>query len=42
MSNREGKLEAPTRHAVDWKGPAFCDQAACEAEMERMFDICHG
>ena len=42
MSNREGNLEAPTRHAVDWKNPAFYDQAACEAEMERVFDICHG
>ena len=42
MSNREGNLEAPTRHAVDWKNPAFYDQAACETEMERVFDICHG
>ena len=39
---REGNLEAPTRHAIDWKNPAFYDQAACEAEMERIFDICHG
>jgi Fe-S oxidoreductase len=42
MSNREGNLEAPTRHPVDWQNPAFYDQAACEAEMERIFDICHG
>ena len=42
MSIREGNLEAPTRHAVDWKSPAFYDQAACETEMERVFDICHG
>ncbi|MEP7296400.1 MAG: heterodisulfide reductase-related iron-sulfur binding cluster [Burkholderiales bacterium] len=42
MTPREGNLEAPTRHAVDWKNPAFYDQAACEAEMERIFDICHG
>ncbi len=39
---REGNLEAPTRHAIDWKNPAFYDQTACEAEMERIFDICHG
>src|SRR5260221_6284266 len=42
MTNREGNLEAPTRHAVDWKSPAYHDQAACETEMERIFDICHG
>ena len=42
MSNREGNLEAPTRHAVDWKNPEFYDQAACEKELERIFDICHG
>ena len=42
MSDREGNLEAPIRHSVDWKNPVFYDQAACEAEMERIFDICHG
>jgi glycerol-3-phosphate dehydrogenase subunit C len=39
---REGNLEAPTRHAIDWKNPQFYDQAACEKELERIFDICHG
>jgi Fe-S oxidoreductase len=42
MSNREGNLEAPTRHPVDWKNPDYYDQASCEKEMERVFDICHG
>jgi glycerol-3-phosphate dehydrogenase subunit C len=42
MATREGNLEAPTRHPVDWKNPQFYDQAACETEMERIFDICHG
>ena len=42
MATREGNLEAPTRHPVDWKNPAFYEQAACETEMERIFDICHG
>ena len=42
MTTREGNLEAPTRHPVDWKNPEFYDQAACEKEMERIFDICHG
>ncbi len=42
MSTREGNLEAPTRHALDWKSPSFHDKDACFAEMERVFDICHG
>ncbi|MFO1333516.1 MAG: heterodisulfide reductase-related iron-sulfur binding cluster [Piscinibacter sp.] len=42
MTIREGNLEAPTRHAVDWKNPDFYDEAKCLAEMERIFDICHG
>ena len=39
---KEGSLEAPTRHPLDWKNPAFYDQAATEKELERVFDICHG
>jgi glycerol-3-phosphate dehydrogenase subunit C len=39
---REGNLEAPTRHPVDWKSPGFYDEAAVFKEMERVFDICHG
>jgi glycerol-3-phosphate dehydrogenase subunit C len=39
---REGNLEAPTRHPVDWKNPSFYDEGACLHEMERIFDICHG
>ncbi len=42
MSTREGNLEAPTRHALDWKNPQFYDQDACFTEMERVFDVCHG
>ena len=42
MSTREGKLEAPTRHALDWQSEAFYDRDACHAEIERVFDICHG
>ena len=42
MTTREGNLEAPTRHPVDWKNPEFYEQASCEKEMERIFDICHG
>ena len=39
---REGNLEAPTRHPIDWKNPAFYDEGRALAEMERVFDICHG
>lgn len=42
MTLREGNLEAPTRHPLDWKNPAFYDEAAAFKEMERVFDICHG
>ena len=39
---REGSLEAPTRHPLDWKSGAFWDKAALDDELERVFDICHG
>nr|WP_067298412.1 heterodisulfide reductase-related iron-sulfur binding cluster [Marinobacterium profundum] len=39
---REGSLEAPTRHPIDWQSPAFYDSAALNQELERVFDICHG
>ncbi len=41
-SPREGNLEAPTRHPLDWKNPQFYDQASIDAELERVFHICHG
>jgi len=40
--NREGSLEAPTRHPVDWKSDDFYDDEALFGELERIFDICHG
>lgn len=39
---REGSLEAPTRHPLDWRNPEFYDPAALDKELERVFDICHG
>ncbi len=39
---REGSLDAPTRHPLAWRDPEFYDMKAIEAEMERVFDICHG
>ena len=41
-NNREGGLEAPTRHALDWKSNAFYDEPQLFEELERVFDICHG
>jgi len=42
MIMREGSLEAPTRHPLDWRNPAFYDPESAEAELERIFNICHG
>jgi len=39
---REGSLEAPTRHPLDWKNPEFWNREKAEKELERIFDICHG
>ena len=39
---REGSLEAPTRHSIDWHAPDYTDTHALEQELERVFDICHG
>ena len=39
---REGSLEPPKRVAIDWQSPDFYDEAKLEAEMRRVFDICHG
>ena len=41
-SAREGNLEAPTRHPLDWQNPEFYDEEALFKELERVFDICHG
>jgi Fe-S oxidoreductase len=42
MSAREGSLDAPTRHPLDWRSDNFYDQTALDQELERVFDICHG
>lgn len=39
---REGSLEAPTRHPVDWRSDAFWDREELDKELERVYDICHG
>ncbi len=42
MTVREGNLEAPTRHPLDWRNPDFWSDEALDKELERVFDICHG
>jgi glycerol-3-phosphate dehydrogenase subunit C len=39
---REGSLEAPKRHPIAWQDPDFYDADKLEAELRRVFDICHG
>jgi glycerol-3-phosphate dehydrogenase subunit C len=39
---REGNLEAPTRHPYHWQDPDFTDAEKLDAELRRVFDICHG
>jgi glycerol-3-phosphate dehydrogenase subunit C len=39
---REGSLDAPTRHPIEWRAPDFTDEEALHAELTRVFDICHG
>jgi Fe-S oxidoreductase len=39
---REGNLEAPTRHPIDWKNPDYYNETSLFAELERVFDLCHG
>ncbi len=42
MADREGSLEAPSRHALDWQAPDFYHEETAFAELHRVFDICHG
>jgi len=42
MTTREGSLEAPTRHPLDWKSAGFYNEAQLDKELERIFEICHG
>ena len=38
----EGSLEAPIRHPISWEDPEFYDEEKLDAELRRVFDICHG
>ena len=39
---REGSLEAPTRHPIEWRNDDFWNRTSLETELERVYDICHG
>ncbi len=39
---REGSLEAPIRHPLNWRDPSFHDPEALDRELRRVFDVCHG
>ncbi len=39
---REGSLDAPVRHPITWRDEDFYDDAKIDAELRRVFDICHG
>jgi len=39
---KEGSLQAPVRHPIAWRDPDFHDEAKLDAEMRRVFEICHG
>jgi len=38
----EGGLGAPIRHPIAWRDPEFYDDEKLDAELRRVFDICHG
>ncbi len=39
---REGSLDAPIRHPIPWREADFYDEEKLDAELRRVFDICHG
>ena len=39
---REGSLEAPVRHPLNWQDEDFYNEQSLNEELERVFDICHG
>ena len=39
---REGSLEAPTRHPIDWKSKEYWGREDLLSELERVYDVCQG
>ncbi len=42
MDHKEGSTKAPIRHPIDFKNPDFLNLEKLDAEMRRVFEICHG
>ena len=42
MSTREGNLEAPQRHPLDWQIRNSMMKTSLTDELHRVYDICHG
>jgi glycerol-3-phosphate dehydrogenase subunit C len=42
VASQEGGLGAPLRHVIDWQDQDFTDPEKIDAELRRVFDICHG
>ena len=40
--SKEGSTEEPIRHPIDFEHPNFLNPEKLDAEMRRVFDICHG
>ena len=40
--SKEGSIEAPTRHPINFNHPDFLDPKKLDDEMRRVFEICHG
>ena len=38
----EGSLQAPVRHAIPWQDDEWYEEASLDAELRRVFDVCHG
>lgn len=39
---KQGCLNAPDRHPIDWRSPDYLNEMALLTEMERIYDICQG
>jgi glycerol-3-phosphate dehydrogenase subunit C len=38
--SKEGNLQAPTRHALDWQNPDFYNEEKLNHELERLPSLC--
>ena len=36
---KEGSIDAPTRHPLDWQSEDFWDKDSLNHELERVFDV---